>query len=86
MLSNKLLNNNEKTALRPVYAAEKLGTDPSRKEYEHDFFARANAYHVFQDVYEPWTVFSVFGARDVYSPKGRKTLVPTSFFIPCLAK
>lgn len=52
MLSNKLLNNNEKTALRPVYAAEKLGTDPSRKS---SIFVRVNcAYHVSEDKQEPF--------------------------------
>ena len=59
MLSNKLLNNNEKTALRPVYAAEKLGTDPSRKSSGPHIFVRVNcAYHASEDEQEPF-----FGGR-----------------------
>lgn len=55
MLSNKLLNNNEKTALRPVYAAEKLGTDPSRKSSGPHIFSRVNcAYLVSEDEQEPF--------------------------------
>ena len=38
------------TTLKPVYTTEKLGTDPSRKEYGPRIFARVNyVCHVFED-------------------------------------
>lgn len=55
MLSNKLLNNSDKTALKPVYTAEKLGTDPSRKGFGPHIFVRVNcAYHASEDEQEPF--------------------------------
>ena len=36
--------------LKPIYMTEKMGTDPSKKEYGPHIFARViNRYHVFGD-------------------------------------
>ena len=46
---------------KAVYTTEKLGSDPTRKEYGHHIFARVNfADHVFWHGYGP-VFFSVLG-------------------------
>ena len=67
---------------RPVYTTEKLGTDPTRKEYGPHIFARINIVdHVFWHGYGPVFFVFGFGAIEVYGPQTEKTRVRTSFLI-----
>ena len=74
MLSNKLSNNNDNTALKPIYTTEKLGTDPSRKASGPHIFVRINyAYHVSED--GCWPFFGGgegLGVINIYGPKPTK--------------
>ena len=64
---------------KAVYTTEKMGTDPTRKEYGPHIFARVNfADHVFWHGYGPVFFFG-FGAIDVYGPKTKKNTGPDQF-------
>ena len=69
--------------LKPVYRTEKMGTDPSKREYGPHIFARVNnPYHVLGDGYGP-VFFLVLGPqnRRLWPQNQKKIPVRTRFLI-----